>query len=189
MKSTLISLLFMCSCALSEAQVIANVEFSTALKANQQHPTMTLNGAALRELYLLIETYAGALYLEKTSHSATEIIASEQHKRMIFHVLLNKVSARRLSNALHEALLLNISKQQHQALQGDINTMLSYFSGNLREGQQAIFHYIPNEGTQVSVAGVVKGFIPGKNFYDAMLQVWIGKTPVTRGFKNQILGK
>jgi len=46
-----------------------------------------------------------------------------------------------------------------------------------------------DEGTQVSVAGAVKGFIPGKKFYDAMLQVWVGKTPVTRDFKNQILGK
>ena len=41
----------------------------------------------------------------------------------------------------------------------------------------------------MTVAGVVKGFIPGKDFYDAMLQVWIGKSPVTRAFKDQILGK
>ncbi len=188
MKTALFSFLLLCTAQLSQAQVVADVDFPENLPANTLHPKMKLNGAALRELYLLVDTYAGALYLEEPSQSASQIIASEQHKTMIFHVLLDKVSARRLSSALHEALLLNISKHQHRDLQSDINTMLSYFSGSLKKGQQAVFHYIPNHGTQISVAGKVKGLIAGKDFYNAMLKVWIGKSPVTRAFKDNILG-
>ncbi len=172
----------------SKAQTVSDVNFSDTLPADTQYPNLNLNGAALRELYLLIDTYVGALYLEQPSQSAQEIIQSQQHKRMIFHVLLKKVSARRLSNALYEALVLNISQQQHQVIQADIDTMLSFFKGNLTSGEEASFHYIPNQGTRVTVAGKEKGVIPGKAFFDAMLKVWIGKSPVTRKFKNQILG-
>ena len=45
-------------------------------------------GAALRELYLLVETYAGALYLEEPSQDASTVINSQQHKKMVFHVLM-----------------------------------------------------------------------------------------------------
>lgn len=188
MKTFLFSLLLLCCAQFSQAQVVADVDFPQNLPANTLHPKMKLNGAALRELYLLVDTYVGALYLENPSHSASQVIASEQHKTMIFHVLLKKVSARRLSNALQEALLLNLSKQQHHDLQNDINTMLSYFSGNLKKNQRVIFHYTPNRGTQVTVAGKVKGLISGNKFYKAMLKVWIGKSPVSRSFKENILG-
>lgn len=172
----------------SQAMKVANIDLSDEIAATNDTPSLKLNGAALRELYLLIETYVGALYLESPSNDPQIIINSQQHKRMEFHVLMKKVSARRLSNALHEALLLNISKQEHKQLQPAIDTMLSFFEGNLRSGDKVVFQYLPGQGTQVQIGNVLKGTIAGKDFYSAMLKIWVGESPVSRDFKEQILG-
>lgn len=173
----------------SQGLKIADVTFNPTLYETALHPKMRLNGAALRELYLLVDSYAGALYLEHPSNRAGQITQSQQHKRMIFHVLMKKVSARRIGNALREALLLNLTEQQHQELQQDIKTFLSFFEGNLHKGDEVVFHYVPNKGTLVSISQQTKGWISGQGFMDAFLQVWIGQHPVSRDFKEKILGK
>ena len=173
----------------SQALNVADVSFSPTLYESALHPKMRLNGAALRELYLLVDSYAGALYLENPSNKPGQITQSQQHKRMIFHVLMKRVSARRIGNALREALLLNLTEQQHSDLQQDINTFLSFFEGSLHKGDEVVFHYVPNKGTLVSISQQKKGWILGKLFMDAFLQVWIGQHPVSREFKEKILGK
>ena len=188
MKIKAIALLFTLMSSTSFALQVSDANFSQTLSASDKHPELTLNGAALRELYLLVETYAGALYLEEPSQDASTVINSQQHKKMVFHVLMKRVSARRLSNALQEALVLNISKEQHNHLQPAIDKMLSFFEGSLRHGDQVEFNYSPEKGTEVIIGGISKGTITSKDYFDSMLKIWIGENPVTRSFKEQVLG-
>lgn len=173
---------------LSQAYTVADVNLSEVVPATSKRPELTLNGASLRELYLLIETYVGALYLEQTSEDAEAILNSESHKRMVFHVMMKKVGARRIANALQEALVMNVTKEQHKALHDDIELMLSFFDGKMHRGDESLFDYIPGVGTVVTVKDEIKGTIPGKDFYRALLSIWIGENPVGRTFKEDILG-
>lgn len=168
---------------------VADVKFTPQLFESSLHPKMVLNGASLRELYLLVDSYAGALYLEQPSQVPTDILNSYQHKRMVFHILMKKVSARRIANALSEALVLNITEQAHNRLHGDIQRFLGFFDGSLLQGDEVIFHYVPSKGTLVTVSDEDKGWIMGHEFMNALLKVWIGEHPVSREFKEQILGK
>ncbi|NVK39351.1 MAG: chalcone isomerase family protein [Gammaproteobacteria bacterium] len=170
------------------AYTVDGVEFSEVVPANAERPELKLNGASLRELYLLIETYVGALYLENPSTDAQSILDSEEHKRMVFHVMMKKVGARRIANALQEALVMNVTKEQHKKLGGEIEQMLSYFDGKMHRGEEAIFDYLPGKGTQITINNEVKGIIPGKDYFRAMLSIWIGENPVGRTFKDDILG-
>ncbi|MFY0700419.1 MAG: chalcone isomerase family protein [Bermanella sp.] len=170
------------------AYEVSDVNLSEVVPATAERPELYLNGASLRELYLLIETYVGALYLEQPSTIPEEIYNSETHKRMVFHVMLKKVGARRIANALQEALVMNITKDQHKELSDEIEQMLSYFNGKMHRGEESYFDYIPGKGTQVIINNEVKGLIPGKDFYRAMLSIWIGENPVGRSFKDDILG-
>lgn len=170
------------------AYEVSDVNLSEVVPATAERPELYLNGASLRELYLLIETYVGALYLEQPSTIPEEIYNSETHKRMVFHVMLKKVGARRIANALQEALVMNITKDQHKELSGEIEQMLSYFNGKMHRGEESYFDYIPGKGTQVIINNEVKGLIPGKDFYRTMLSIWIGENPVGRSFKDDILG-
>jgi len=172
----------------TQAYTVADVELSEVVPATAKRPELRLNGASLRELYLLIETYVGALYLEDKSTDDKAILESETHKRMVFHVMMKKVGARRIANALQEALVMNITKEQHKGLHDDIEQMLSFFNGKLHRGEESIFDYIPGVGTQVTVNNEVKGTIKGKAFFKALLSIWIGENPVGRSFKNDILG-
>jgi hypothetical protein len=172
----------------SHADSISDIQLPNLIPASSERPELKLNGASIRELYLLIETYVGALYLEKPSHNPQTIINSDTHKRMVFHILLKKVGARRTAKALQEALLLNLSEQDHLDLADEIEQMLSYFTGKMYAGEQSVFDYIPGIGTRVTINGEVKGIIPGKKYYDAMLAIWIGKNPVGGTFKDNILG-
>jgi hypothetical protein len=94
MKINVITLLILfCSPSVFALQV-SDADFPNILPASTNQPELTLNGAALRELYLLVDSYAGALYLEQKSQDAETIINSNQHKKMLFHVLMKRVSAR-----------------------------------------------------------------------------------------------
>ena len=172
----------------SHAYTVADVQLRTLIPANDERPELVLNGASLRELYLLVDTYVGALYLEERTNDPESILKSDTHKRMVFHVMMKKVGARRIASALQEALVMNITKEQHKDLTQDIETMLSFFDGRLHKGEESFFDYIPGVGTRVTLNNEVKGIIKGKNFYRALLSIWVGENPVGRRFKQDILG-
>ncbi len=182
-------LALMISSLSTQAYDVADVDLPEVVPATATHPELKLNGAALRELYLLVKSYVGALYLENPSSSAEEILADNTtHKRMVFHVLMKKVGARRIASALQEALIVNISEAEHRELHDEIEQMLSYYDGKLHRGEESVFDFIPGKGTVVTVKGVEKGVIKGDLFFRALLSVWIGENPVNRDFKNDILG-
>lgn len=183
----LLSLLFVSFSAHSAN--VADVEIKEVIPATADRPELKLNGAALRELYLLIESYVGSLYLEKPSTSAKVILNDHTtHKRMVFHTLIKKVGARRIANALQEALVVNITEEEHKELLDEIEQMLSYFSGKMHRGDESWFDFIPGKGTVVTINGQEQGVIKGDLFFRALLSVWIGSNPVNRDFKNEILG-
>lgn len=171
-----------------QAYEVADVQLAEVVPATAERPELKLNGAALRELYLLIKSYVGSLYLEQTSSDTDYILNSESHKRMVFHVMMKKVGARRIANALQEALVVNLSKKEHNELADELDQMLSYFDGNMHAGEEAIFDYLPGKGTRITINGDVKGIIPGRDYFRAMLAIWVGENPVGHAFKEEILG-
>ncbi|WP_396589217.1 chalcone isomerase family protein [Bermanella sp. R86510] len=187
-SALLLTALLMCLGSLSYSKTVAGVDVPDLVPATSEHPELTLNGASLRELYLMIDTYVGALYLETPSRDPEFIMNSEMHKRMVFHVKMRNVSARRIANALQDALVLNITPEQHKALMPRLEQMLSYFDGEMHDGDQSIFDYSPNVGTRVIINGEEKGIIPGEDYFKAMLAIWVGENPVGRQFKRDILG-
>ena len=191
MKKLIIAASIICSALLANsthAYSVSDVALPDVVPANAERPELRLNGASLRELYLLIKSYVGALYLEEESTDATAILNSETHKRMVFHVMMKRVGARRIANALQEALVVNLTEEEHNDLAEELEQMLSYFDGKMRAGEEAIFDYIPGKGTRVTINNEVKGVIPGKDYFKAMLSIWIGENPVGRDFKDDVLG-
>ncbi|MCP5334385.1 MAG: chalcone isomerase family protein [Oceanospirillaceae bacterium] len=189
LKHAALAFAFLTLCAFkANAIQVDDIEMPDVLPATKNHPELHINGAALRELYLLIRSYVGALYLEHPTTNAEEALNSETHKRMVFHVLLKKVGARRIANALQEALVVNVTAEEHDQLRGAIDQMLGYFDGKMHEGEEASFDYMPGKGTLVTINGEEKGVIKGKLFFHALLSIWIGENPVGREFKEEILG-
>jgi hypothetical protein len=191
MKNILLAATFFCSVFLvnsTYAYTVSDVQLPNVVPANAERPELKLNGASMRALYLLIETYVGALYLEEQSTDPKAIMNSDTHKRMVFHVMLKKVGARRIASALQEALILNLTEEEHVGLSDELAQMLGYFTGKMHAGDESIFDYIPSVGTRITINNEVKGIIPGKEYFTAMLAIWIGENPVGRTFKEDVLG-
>ncbi|WP_250658571.1 chalcone isomerase family protein [Alkalimarinus coralli] len=172
----------------SQARSISDVKLEEIIKVDNSGAELTLNGASLRKTYMVISTYVGGLYLETPSHDENKILESDEHRRMLFHVLLRKVTARKIAQALKDALVLNISVEEQKILEPNINQFLAMFDGKLKRGDEVNLDYIPGEGTRVIIGGDNKGTVPGKQFADALLSVWIGENPAGSGFKQDILG-
>ena len=185
--STFLLTLILMPC-ISHARSINDVKLEEIIKVDDTNTELSLNGASLRKTYMVINTYVGGLYLENPSHDENQILESDEHRRMLFHVLLRKVTARKIAQALKDALVLNINREEQELLEPNINQFLSMFDGKLMRGDEVNIDYIPGEGTRVIIGGDNKGTVPGKQFADALLSVWIGENPAGSGFKQDILG-
>ncbi len=150
---------------------------------------LRLQGAAVRSFYHVIDGYIGALYLENSTSDVASILADDGYKRMTFTVLLSKMSARKIGNAFYEAIQINTSPEEQQELEKEIKQFVTMIDGTVKRGEGGSFEYIPGQGARVTVAGEVKGVIPGKKVFNTILKVWIGETPPTQSFKNGVLGR
>ena len=192
MKTRLLQLLCFGFCLLAfnvGAREVSDVVLKEQIRIADNGPVLVLNGAGLRRTFMIVKTYVGALYLEQPTQDAREALDSQQHKRMLFHVLLNRVSARKVARALRDALVLNVTEEAYHSLKGSVEQFLSMFNGNLHEGDEVWIDYLPGIGTRVTIAGVEKGIIPGEAVYRAMLSIWIGDRPISRTLKAEIMGE
>ncbi|WP_281647612.1 chalcone isomerase family protein [Parendozoicomonas sp. Alg238-R29] len=170
------------------ALTIKGVDIPEVIPATDGRPALKLNGASVRVVYLLVDAYIGELYLENPSRNPEDIYADDGHKRMVFHIMARRVSGRRITSAMNEALELNISPEEMKRHEDKLVQLTEMFKGRLKRGEQGMAEYIPGVGTRVVVKGEDRGIIPGKDFFNALLTVWIGENPVTREFKEDILG-
>ncbi|RMF18069.1 MAG: hypothetical protein D6758_04970 [Gammaproteobacteria bacterium] len=184
-----LSLVTLLATSHTDAREVSGVTLKEQVRLAPNGPVLSLNGAGLRRTFMIVKTYVGALYLENPSDDPAQVMNSQESKRMLFHVLLNRVSARKVARALRDALVLNVTDEAYKSLKPSVEQFLSMFDGTLHEGDECYIDYLPGVGTRVTVAGVDKGIIPGEAFYRAMLAIWVGDHPVSRTLKAEILGE
>lgn len=194
MKRTLFSQCFISMLLLlmlplsSSALTIDGYEIPQIIPATSDHAELKLNGAAMRILYGVVDTYIGKLYVENPTTDADALIASEEYKRMVYKIVLKRVSGRRIAKAMYDALQLNVSQEEAIRLEKRLQLLVTMFDSSLKKGEESYLEWVPSQGSRIVLNGVVKGIIPGKDFYDAILRIWIGDNPVGSTFKRQVLG-
>jgi hypothetical protein len=172
----------------SSALTIDGYEIPQIIPATSDHAELKLNGAAMRILYGVVDTYIGKLYVENPTTDADALIASEEYKRMVYKIVLKRVSGRRIAKAMYDALQLNVSREEAIKLEKRLQLLVTMFDSSLKKGEESYLEWVPSQGSRIVLNGVVKGIIPGKDFYDAILRIWIGDNPVGSTFKRQVLG-
>ena len=170
------------------ALVIDDHEIESIIPATSQHPELRLNGASMRVLYGVVDTYIGKLYVENPTTDEKLLVESDQYKRMVFHIAMKRVSGRRIAKALYDALQLNLTEEEALALEDRLQLMVEMFDETVHRGEEGYIEWVPGLGSRIVLDGHVKGVIAGKDVYDAILEIWVGENPVGTTFKNQILG-
>ncbi len=162
----------------------AGVSFPPRIQAGGQ--TLTLNGLGLRTATIFgIKVYVGALYLAHPTADANAILTSrdpaEMELRFVFHV-----TAGQLRSAWTEGFEKSAPGRLAQ-LQSRIDRLNGWMDG-VGSGQRMTFLRIAGVGIQYSLDGKVQGTIPGDDFAQAFLAIWLGNSPPSQAMRAGLLG-
>ncbi|HET9955871.1 MAG TPA: chalcone isomerase family protein [Polyangiaceae bacterium] len=174
--------------ALSSSSAVAaeraGIQWAESVKLEGK--TLALNGTGVRHATILrIKVYVAALYLERKTHSASEVIKSEQTKRLDL-VLLRDVSRSDIVDVWRKGMQKNGADLTK--LKPRFDKLVSWMP-DLNKGDRLSFLYVPGSGTTVSVKGQRKGTLEGSDFAAALFAVWFGPEPADGDLKSELLGQ
>jgi len=172
----------------ANAAEVAGVHFDD--KTSLAGSELVLNGAALRTRFML-KIYAIGLYLPHAANSPEAVTGSHGPKRIQI-TTLRDLGASEFADALVDGLKRNHSEAELARLQPRIddfrNTIVALKS--TPAGSQIRLEWLPGSGTRLSVGNEARGKeIPGEDFYQALLRIWLGEKPVDPDLKKALLGK
>ena len=168
--------------------------YARKLKGVDFPETVSIDGSASKLMgvgirkKLIINVYLGALYLEKPTKNPSQVIKSEQAKRIVMHFLYKEVGADQLIEAWNEGFEKN-APGSVASLKDKIATFNDFFTAPVKSGERIVIDYRPGKGTEVKIKGKTAGVIQGKDFMEALFAIWFGASPPSKGLKNGMLGE
>ncbi len=184
-KLVLLSTLLLLS-PLSRSAELAGV-FVDNVMAAKNGDTLVLNGIGLREKFW-VDVYVGSLYLTAKTNSVADILSSQKAWRIQMDFIYKEVDKEKLTSTWQEGFEKNQSKEKLAAIKDRMEEFYGYFNENAVANDQYILDYIPGEGTTVIKNDKVLGIIPGEDFRNALLEIWLGNYPADSGLKSGMLG-
>jgi len=181
------------ACALSVATIafaatdIAGIKFED--KISVANTDLGLNGAGLRAKFFL-KVYAIGLYLPEKKTTTADVLAAKGAKRLHI-VTLRDLTAEQFADALVEGIHKNLAENEVEPLKARIERFRATILA-LKEapkGALVEIDWLPGVGTRLSFVGQKKGEdIPGEDFYNALLRIWLGDHPAQDDLKGALLG-
>lgn len=150
---------------------------------------LKLNGLGLRSVFI-IKAYVAGLYLPEKSSAAADILQGNGPKRLQLRPLM-ELSAGDIKKALIDGMRKNASDAQWASLQDRAQALGKTIDGigQSKPGDTIALDYLPATGMVVVINNVPKGSpVPGADFYAAVLEIFIGNSPVDTRLKKGLLG-
>jgi hypothetical protein len=176
---------FCCAATLSVAVVrardVAGVSMpEVTTVANKE---LRLNGMGVRKEEALFQVYVVALYLELPTQDAQAAITTDQEKHIVIS-MLRDISREQFVQAVETAIMRNSSADM-PILRARLDLLENALPAP-KKGNVLSFTYVPGVGTLMHGPGQ-EMTIPGKDFADALLSVWLGPKPIGGALKRQLL--
>lgn len=147
---------------------------------------LSLVGMGVREATALnVNVYVAGLYLENPTRNASQVINSNQRKRLILS-FVRDVDASDIREAMSEGFH-NGPGGRAAPLQAGLRQLTGWLP-SMTEGGRLVFTYVPGTGLQVQVGNRVKGVIAGEDFARVFFGIWFGANPPNSGLKTGLLG-
>ncbi len=172
----------------SATVTLANVPFAPQLELHGS--TLTLNGAGIRHK-LMFKVYAAGIYLPQKAPSLEQANALDGPKRIRL-VPLRTIDAEELSRLFLRSLEANADKAMFYRLAPSMLQISQVFTDirKLQPGDELVMDWIPGTGTVVSHNGAVKSdTFKDREFFDALLSIWLGPRPADPVLKQALLGQ
>ncbi len=150
---------------------------------------LVLNGAGVRYKSIFKVTVI-ALYLGKKSASADEVYAASGPKRVTI-TLLRDVDGAEIGKTFSRGLGDNTTKGQMSQLVPGLIKLGNLLSGQKRflAGESISIDWVPEVGTTLTSKGKVLDVVfKEPEFFNGIMSIWLGPTPVDWRLKDALLG-
>ena len=150
---------------------------------------LQLNGAGIR--YKFIKVYTAGLYLTGKASTLEAVLASPGPRRMHI-VMLREINADELGRLFTKGMEQNASREEFSKVIPGVIKMGEIFSGRrkLAAGDWFAIDYVPNVGSTIVVNGKAAADpIKEPEFFNALMKIWLGKSPADAQLKEALLGK
>jgi hypothetical protein len=172
----------------SAAAELESVKLPDTVRLADGGADLVLNGVGLRTRFFF-QVYVGGLYLTKKTTVAGAAISDAGAKRIALH-MLRELSAEQFNNALEDGLKNNHSAADLERLDARVKQLRALFDAErtAKNGDVIYIDYLPGTGTRITVNGKLKGTIPGEDFNQALMRIWLGEQPADSDLKKGMLG-
>lgn len=161
---------------------IEGVQFDNAYE--DEGTRLKIHGTGLFRYLGVVKAYVGALYLPEGT--SVEDVLSDIPKRLeveYFHALKGED----FGVTTNKIIAKNTNSQTLKSIREQIDFHNSLYE-NVDPGDRYSLTYIPGKGTTLALNGKTKGTIEGADFASALFSMWLGKFPMSKPFKQQLLG-
>lgn len=172
--------------ASAQGREIAGVEVPETV-SQADGTVLQLNGAGIR-YKVFFKIYIGELYLANKQSDVALLLNDDGGRRIVMHFLYDEVGKEDLVEAWNHGFQGNGTAEQLAELSSQITSFNTLFD-TVNKGDQIILDYMVGKGTTVMIRGEKKGMIEGKPFNDLLLSIWLGKKPVSKDLRDDLLGK
>ena len=166
---------------------VAGVKLEDSVE--MQGRKLQLNGAGVRYKFV-VKVYVAGLYLSQPARSTSEVMDAPGPKRMSI-TMLRDIDTNELGKLFTRGVENNIAKGSLSRLIPGLLRMGQIFSDHkkLLAGDSFQIDWLPGVGTVITVQGKVQGE-PFKEpeFFNAMMGIWLGKSPADWQLKEALLG-
>lgn len=184
-KLVLLSSLFLFA-SLARSAELAGISVKDVIAA-KNGDTLVLNGQGLREKFW-VDVYVGSLYLGEKTSNVADILSSQEAWRIQMDFVYKEVDREKLITAWKEGFEKNQSDEVLKAINQRMEQFYGYFDKNAVANDQYILDYIPSKGTTITRNKEILGTIPGDDFKNALLEIWLGNHPADKDLKKGMLG-
>jgi hypothetical protein len=166
---------------------VAGIKYENSVQlANAK---LQLNGAGIR--YKFIKVYTAGLYLTGKASTLEAVLAAPGPRRMHI-VMLREINADELGRLFTKGMEQNASREEFSKVIPGVIKMGEIFSGRrkLAAGDWFAIDYVPNVGSTIVVNGKAAADpIKEPEFFNALMKIWLGKSPADAQLKDALLGK
>jgi hypothetical protein len=150
---------------------------------------LELNGLALRTR-MFFKVYVAGLYLPQKVTSAQTAIEGQGAKRIVL-VMMRDATADQFCESIALGLEANNGEESVERVKPQTEALFAKIRavGEARKGMRIVLDYSPSAAaTTLFVDGAAQGDpMPGRDFFRALLRIWLGERPVQPDLKRTLL--
>jgi hypothetical protein len=151
---------------------------------------LRLNGLGVRGIFFF-KAYVAGLYLGEKASTGQEALNHPGPKRLQLRMLM-EIGANDIKKALIDGMRKHVTDAQWEGMQDRVAQFSQTIDsiGVAHQGDTINLDYVPNQGLALAVNDVPKGSpIKGQDFFNAMLEIFVGDDPVDTRLRNGLLGQ